>query len=66
MSGVAGRQWPATPEAERALFAAHLAPWIGHFFTDLEGAQAAQFYRSVGALGRAYMAIEAEAFALPA
>jgi TorA maturation chaperone TorD len=65
MSGLAGRNWPAPPEAERALFAAHLAPWIGHFFADLEVAQAAQFYRSVGALGRVYMAIEAEAFALP-
>jgi TorA maturation chaperone TorD len=44
----------------------HLAPWIGHFFADLERAKAAQFYRSVGALGRAYIEIEAEAFTRPA
>lgn len=66
MSGLARRQWSAPPGTERALFEAHLAPWIGHFFVDLEQGNAAQFYRSVGALGRVYMAVEAEAFALPA
>lgn len=66
MSGLARRQWSAPPETERTLFEAHLAPWIGHFFFDLEHGEAAQFYRSVGALGRVYMTIEAEAFALPA
>jgi hypothetical protein len=66
MSGLARRQWPAPPEAERALFEAHLAPWIGRFFADLEEAKAARFYRCVGALGRVYVAVEAEAFALPA
>jgi TorA maturation chaperone TorD len=66
MSGLARRQWPAPPEAERELFEVHLAPWIGHFFADLERAKAAQFYRSVGALGRAYIEIEAEAFTRPA
>jgi TorA maturation chaperone TorD len=66
MSGLARRQWPAPPGAERELFEVHLAPWIGHFFTDLERADAGQFYRSVGALGRVYMDIEAAAFALPA
>ena len=66
MSGLARRQWPAPPETERALFEAYLAPWIGHFFADLEQSSAAQFYRSVGALGRVYIAVEAEAFALPA
>jgi TorA maturation chaperone TorD len=66
ISGPAGRQWPAPPGAERALFEAHLVPWIGRFFADLESAAAAQFYRRVGALGRAFIEIEAEAFALPA
>jgi TorA maturation chaperone TorD len=36
------------------------------FFADLEPAERSQFYRSVGALGRMYMELEAEAFALPA
>ena len=66
MSGVARRQWPAPPGAERELFEVYLAPWIGHFFADLERADAGQFYRRVGALGRVYMDIEAAAFALPA
>jgi TorA maturation chaperone TorD len=42
----------------------HLSPWIGRFFADLEQAQAADFYRHVGALGRAFVNIETEAFAL--
>jgi len=50
--------------ADRALFEAHLAPWMERFFADLEQAKAAEFYRSIGALGRVFMAIEAEAFAL--
>jgi TorA maturation chaperone TorD len=66
MSGLAGRQWPAPPGAERELFEAHLVPWIGRFFADLEQAKAALFYCSVGALGRVYMEIEVEAFALSA
>ena len=40
-------------------------PWAARFFSDLEQAEAANFYRSVGALGRAFIEIEAEAFALP-
>jgi TorA maturation chaperone TorD len=42
-----------------------LAPWIGRFFTDLERAEAASFYRHVGTVGRAFVEIETEAFALP-
>ena len=42
-----------------------MAPWMGRFFTDLERAQAGDFYRHVGTLGRVFMAIEQEAFALP-
>jgi hypothetical protein len=52
MSGLARGKWPAPPEAERALLAAHLVAWIGHFLADLERTERAQFYRSVGALGR--------------
>ena len=47
------------------LFEKHLAPWIGRFFADLERAEAADFYRRVGTLGRVFMEIETEAFALP-
>ena len=48
------------------IFEKHMAPWIGRFFADLERAEAAQFYRHVGTLGRLFIDIEAEAFALPA
>jgi TorA maturation chaperone TorD len=51
--------------ADRDLFDKHLAPWIGRFFADLERAEAADLYRHVGVLGRVFIAIEAEAFALP-
>ena len=35
-------------------------------FADLEQAESADFYRGVGALGRLFVNIETEAFALPA
>jgi TorA maturation chaperone TorD len=66
MAGLANRQIDAPPLADRALFERHLKPWIGRFFADLEGAEAAAFYKPIGALGRAFIDIEAEAFALPA
>jgi TorA maturation chaperone TorD len=50
--------------AERRFFERHLKPWAGRFFADLETAQSARFYRAVGRLGRAFMDIETEAFAL--
>ena len=64
MAGVVGGGLSAPLGADRALFEAHLAPWMEKFFADLEVAKTAAFYRSVGALGRAFMAIEAEAFAM--
>ena len=38
--------------ADQQIFEKHLAPWIGRFFADLERAEAADFYRRVGTLGR--------------
>jgi TorA maturation chaperone TorD len=66
MSGLASRRLPAPPNSDRLIFEKHMAPWIGRFFTDLENADAANFYGRVGALGRVFMDIEAEAFDLPA
>jgi TorA maturation chaperone TorD len=65
MAGLASRRFDAPPLADRELFQRHLKPWIGRFFADLESAEAADFYRPIGALGRAFIDIEAEAFALP-
>jgi TorA maturation chaperone TorD len=65
MSGLASGRLPAPPASDRLIFDKHLAPWIGRFFADLEQAEGADFYRRVGALGRTFIDIEAEAFALP-
>jgi len=62
MSGLASRRLPAPPDSDRMIFEKHIAPWIGRFFTDLENAAAADFYKRMGTLGRVYMDIEAEAF----
>jgi TorA maturation chaperone TorD len=65
MAGLISRRLPAPPGAERELFEQHLKPWIGRFFADLERAEAADFYRGVGMLGRVFIEIETDAFALP-
>ena len=54
------------PEQDRRFFERHLRPWTERFFADLEQAQAARFHRAVGTLGRTFIGIETEAFALPA
>jgi TorA maturation chaperone TorD len=64
MAGLANGSLPATPGADREVFEQHISPWIGRFFMDLEHASAADFYRTVGALGRVFIEIETAAFAL--
>src|SRR5215212_10593378 len=63
MAQFAGGHFPTLEGAERRLFESHMAPWMGRLFADLERAEAADFYRQVGTLGRVFMEIEAEAFA---
>ncbi len=65
MAGVIGGGLPAPAGTDRDLFEKHLAPWMRRFFADLEQADAADFYRRVGTVGRIFMDIETEAFALP-
>jgi TorA maturation chaperone TorD/DNA-binding transcriptional regulator YdaS (Cro superfamily) len=65
MAGLTSRRFPAPAGSDREMFEQHLTPWIGRFFADLEQAEAADFYRRVGTLGRLFMEIETEAFALP-
>ena len=52
--------------SDKDFYNTHLAAWAGHFFTDLEGAQASVFYAPVGAIGRAFMEIEREAYRMEA
>jgi TorA maturation chaperone TorD len=65
MARLVGGQLTASPGAEREIFEKHMAPWIGRFFADLEQSPTAKFYARVGTLGRTFMEIETEAFALP-
>ncbi len=55
---------PAPLPAQHDFFAAHVASWGPRFFADLEKADYAKFYKAVGRIGRLFLAIEAEAFAL--
>ena len=57
---------PAALPEQRNFFNAHIAPWAGHFYSDLEGAKNSVFYASVGTVGRTFMEIEAEAFRMSA
>jgi TorA maturation chaperone TorD len=50
--------------ADREFFEKHLVPWIRRFFVDLEQAESVDFYAHVGLLGRTFVDIETEAFAL--
>ena len=51
MAGLAGGRFPASPEAQRAFFEKHVAPWMGRLFADIENAASAKFYR-IGRLAR--------------
>lgn len=55
---------PAELPAQRRFYEAHLAPWAGRFFGDLERAEAARLYAALGTLGRLFMAVEEAAFAM--
>ncbi|WP_319823979.1 molecular chaperone TorD family protein [Thalassovita sp.] len=57
---------PADLASQRNFFSKHIAPWAGHFFTDLEAAKNSVFYAPVGTVGRVFMQIESEAFRMSA
>jgi TorA maturation chaperone TorD len=65
MSALTSGSHRALPGTDRDFFQKHIAPWIPRFFADLERSKSADFYARVGALGRVFMDIETEAFALP-
>jgi TorA maturation chaperone TorD len=65
MAGLIARDIAAAAGADREFFAKHLSSWIRRFFVDLEKAKSVEFYARVGALGRIFIDIETEAFALP-
>lgn len=55
---------PVPVKLQRAFFERHLAPWAGHFFSDVEAAKSADLYRPAGTIGRLFMEIEAAAFGM--
>ncbi|MEM9475354.1 MAG: molecular chaperone TorD family protein [Pseudomonadota bacterium] len=55
---------PADLERQRTFFNKHIAPWAAHFFGDLEAAKNSVFFLPVGTVGRTFMEIETEAFAM--
>jgi len=57
---------PASLGEQRRFFDAHLGPWAPRFFADLEAAKNAVFYMPVARLGRLFIDIEIQAFALVA
>jgi TorA maturation chaperone TorD len=65
MAGLANGRLPAPTGTDQQIFEKHVAPWMGRFFADLERVQTAHLYRRVGSLGRIFLEIETEAFALP-
>lgn len=64
MAGLAAGRFEAGPGADRRFFDLHLKSWAARFFADLEAAPSARFYKLVGVLGRLFMMVEAEAFAM--
>src|SRR3954469_1563613 len=65
MAGILGGSLPAPQGTDQQIFEKHLSPWIGRFFADLERAESANLYRRIGTLGRVFIEVETEAFALP-
>ncbi len=57
---------PASLNDQKLFFNKHIAPWAGHFFSDLEAARNSILYASLGAVGREFMNIEREAFRMTA
>lgn len=55
-----------TPAEQSRFFDRHLRPWAGRCFADIENAPAARLYHPLGRLGRLFIDIETEGFALPA
>jgi TorA maturation chaperone TorD len=65
MANFASGEIEADITTQKAFFEAHIKPWAIRFFADLEMSQRAEFYKSVGRVGRTFLELESEAFTLP-
>jgi len=50
---------------QQAFFSEYVGSWMPRFFSDVQGAENANFYRSVGRLGEAFMEFERVWLSLP-
>lgn len=64
MGGLARGEFDADFATQVRFFERHLKPWAARMFADLEMSRSAKFYRAVGRVGRVFMELESEAFAL--
>jgi TorA maturation chaperone TorD len=64
MSGLARGEFEADFSEQTRFFERHIKPWAARMFADLEMSQSAKFYRAVGRVGRVFIELESEAFAL--
>jgi TorA maturation chaperone TorD len=53
-------------DEQSAFFKAYIESWMGAFFTDLNGAESADFYRVVAQLGQQFLEIESQYLAMQA
>ena len=56
---------PGLHSRQAAFYREYLSTWLRKFFTDLEAAENADFYRAVAQLGQQFLALEARYFSLP-
>jgi TorA maturation chaperone TorD len=56
----------AGTEVQREFFRAHILPWAGRFFQDLEKSKSAVLYMPVATIGRLFVGVEEEAFEMAA
>jgi TorA maturation chaperone TorD len=64
MAGLARGDFETEFSEQARFFERHLKPWASRMFADLEMSGSANFYRTVGRVGRVFMELESEAFAL--
>ena len=55
---------PSSLSVQKDFYTKHVGSWGIQFFTDLESATSANFYRSVGELGSVFLHLETEAFTI--
>jgi TorA maturation chaperone TorD len=65
MAGLSRGDFEADFAEQARFFERHLKPWASRMFADLEMSPSANFYRAVGRVGRVFIELESEAFALP-